>query len=311
LASEESGKTMALPNNASISGSRPVSYVEDGSQWFIPLGFITLVSGKASVNTEALAAANISISNIAALESLIDMFLAFGELKPVAAPPPQPAFALSAKQSGRAGNQISVTVKQNPPSDGAPATFDLTIRLTERFAHLELDETNATGEPNPNFLETKLADSVLITVEEPAGGYALPKEYPGTAGNGSDLLKLTGGDATTESSATAEQPEGGAAFTVKAREIGIQGNNISVVIIVDTPTSFSMTVQMTETYQAAETNEKLPEESGNPKYIGTLLSGSSLVTFRKSGDTVRLPADRTYNLTGGENATTASTLVIG
>jgi hypothetical protein len=302
---------MAPPNNAFIRGPRPVSYTEGGWQWFIPLGFITLVSGKARVDTAALAAANIAISNIPALENLIDRLLASGEVAPTAPPPPRPAFALSAKLSGKAGNQMSVTVKRNPTTNGAPATFDLMVRLTERFEHLELNETNAAGAPNPNFLETKLATASLITVVKPAEGYALPKAYPGTAGDGSDLLTLTGGDPTTESSATAQRPDGGTAFTVKAREKGAQGNNISVVIAVDTPTSFSMTAQMTEAYQAAETNEKRPDNSNNPKYIGTLLSGSSLVTFQKSGDTVRLPANGTYDLTGGANATTASTLVLG
>ena len=302
---------MAPPNSTFINGPRPVSYLEKGTQWFIPLGFITLVNGKAKVNPGALAGANIAIGNVAALEGLIDTLLLFGEVAPTAAPPPQPAFALRAKKPGNAGNQISVVVKRNPTSGGAPTTFDLTVRLTERFEHLELNPTNTTGEPNQNFLQTKLEASSLITVEAPADGYALPKEYTGTAEDGSDLLKLGDGNSTTESSAAAEKPGGGTAFVVKASEKGAQGDKISVAILLDNSTSFSMTVQMTESYQAAETNEKRSDNSDNPQYIETLLSKSSLAEFRKSGDTVHLPTDGTFNLTGGENATTASTLVIG
>jgi hypothetical protein len=71
---------MAPPNDAFIGGPRPVSYIENGTQWFISLGFITLVNGKATVDTAALDSADIKISDKTALESLIDTLLALGGL---------------------------------------------------------------------------------------------------------------------------------------------------------------------------------------------------------------------------------------
>lgn len=123
------GENMAS-SNTSIRGATPISYIANGRQVFIPLGFVTLVDENVEVDMTALTAAGITDINKAKLEDRIKALLDSGELAKSATPPPQAAFALNAKQPGRAGNQIRATVKQNPPATSSdPATFDLTIRV--------------------------------------------------------------------------------------------------------------------------------------------------------------------------------------
>ena len=286
-----------MASSVYASGANPISYTADGKQVFIPLNVVTIVNDKADVKTADLNAAGITGIDETELKEWINKLIASGEPKKIETPYPKPAFRLIAnKITGCAGNKITAEVKRNPAVGGAPETFDITICLEEEFADLVVDNSN------PNFLEKKLDASALITVKPPDGGnYALPKSY--------DTLPLVGGNGT--SSATAMQDDNATeAFVVEAKEEGEQGNNISVKITKD-QNAFSMEVTMTETYAAAEVNEK-KGNAKNPNYIGTLLKDSYLVKFEKVGDAV--PSDGKYNLSGGQDpqdSVPASTSVLG
>jgi hypothetical protein len=268
------------------------------------------VSGKASVDNSALAAAGIPVSDLAKLEAQIDRLIEIRELSKTTTPSPRPAFALEAMQLGAVGNHLNATLTHSVPSTGSGQSFDLAVTLMEQFLNLQIQQTDAAGDPDPNFLETRLASSSVVVVEPPSGGsYLLPKAYPGTAGDGSDLLALVGGDASTAASAEAEDQAGGHAFTVTAKEMGAHGDNVSVSILVD-GTSFSMTVRLEETYEGVETNEELPDGSANPNYIENHLSTSYLVNFRGSAGTVLFPAEGIYAFSGGKDAAAARTLLV-
>ncbi len=270
--------------NSPVIGNGPVRFTtNDGTHVTIPLTALRF-DDKGLLSADAWTLYSIYKSSvdpwIASLRTS-QLFVA----GPAAAP--KPAMVITAANAGAAGNNIQVTfdnVTPDPadPTNPAKTTFNVTIVETDSYPLLSIDAAS------PVFVKTvlgteKVAGTQPGLVEIPDG------ETPKLPKAGID--KLGGGSPTVKSNYVVNEASGaGNAFTVRARQNGVDGDKTVVTIgnIDPVAKTFSLVAKWSDTI----TGLKLAD-------LPAKLSGYEITVAAPASGTFGVPAPGTVVLSGG------------
>lgn len=268
--------------------AQPVAFsdVSTGTQWFISMSAIQFEDGVPKVIVSELPATlrakQLKIE--ARLKELADV----GVLLKRTEQPAEPAMKVEANSSGAAGNKVSVEVSNVRPDPGDPARiiFDVEVTETNNYDGLTVATVEST-------LGTAAGTGLVYA--EANSAVALPKagEYTLVAGANAAArasLEVPKTDSTPRS------------FKVLSRGTGPDG--VSTTITISSVDAAAGTFAMTVVWSKAVPNL---DTAG----VAAAFSYAVAITA-PDGGALKAPAKGIYNLTGGndaQTATKASTLI--
>jgi hypothetical protein len=183
-----------------------------------PIAFTTKEGKAVSIPLSALSFGDNGLDIPASYEEELQKWLKYldktGALKPSEKTEAQPAIAIVAKNSGKAGNNIKIEFKDIQKTvDPVNSTFTAIITATEIY-DLSFDKNSTI------FIKKVLGLTTLINVKGTATE-STPKQLP---------YQLENGDDATKSTKAVESEPSGTAFTIEAKNKGKDGNDINIEI---------------------------------------------------------------------------------
>ena len=249
-------------SNTIAVGSGPIAFTtKAGQALLIPLTAISFENGNVKLSTIY------SSTDRAELQPWLDYLAKQGTIAAGEIAPSQTAFVIQATDSGIAGNNIqielkNVTLDPADPSNLAKATFDAIVTEKETYT-LSFDLAA------PNFIKTilgtdKSPGTNLVHIKD-ADTPSKPKPGVYPLGNGNAMTKAT-------KPVDADPAGSGSAFNLEAKKNGGDGNNtVATISSVDAAAKiFAMSVIWTQTIAAIKLADLPVKLEGTEKYIITV-----------------------------------------